>query len=146
MVKTNQFVSSLDSILSSSRRDLVIRHPYCYFPSPMRSSAWSTLKTHTHFTVLCQMYMQAMRTNIFPCRVQLSGIPICASSCLLQAGFLLVLFYNPEDDGNMFLQNISWHSLNYAALYPRIQNSSKPLLWEYQILHNKHISLIEYLA
>jgi hypothetical protein len=69
-----------------------------------------------------------------------------SSSCLIQAGFLLVFLYNPEDDSNMFLQNISWLSLDTQALYPTTQNSSKPLMSEYQILHNKHFSLNEYLA
>jgi hypothetical protein len=50
-----------------------------------------------------------------------------SSSCLLQAGFLLILLYNPEDDTDMFLQNIGWLSLGYKALYPRIWNSSTPL-------------------
>jgi hypothetical protein len=38
---------------------------------------------------------------------------------LLHAGFLLGLLYSPEDEGNMFLQNIGWLSMDYMALYPR---------------------------
>jgi hypothetical protein len=39
-------------------------------------------------------------------------------------GFLLGLFFDPEDGGDMFLQNVSRLSTDYAALYPRRQNSS----------------------
>jgi hypothetical protein len=34
-------------------------------------------------------------------------------------GFLLGLFFNHEDGGDIFLQNISWLSIDYTALYPR---------------------------
>jgi hypothetical protein len=34
-------------------------------------------------------------------------------------GFLLGLFFDPEDEGGMFLQSVSWLSTNYPALYPR---------------------------
>jgi hypothetical protein len=50
------------------------------------------------------------------------------------AGFLLGLCFDPEDGGDIFLQNIGWLSMDYMALCPRRQNSSKPLLWEPQIL------------
>jgi hypothetical protein len=31
----------------------------------------------------------------------------CSACYLLHAGFLLILFFNPEDGGVMFLQNVS---------------------------------------
>jgi hypothetical protein len=37
---------------------------------------------------------------------------------------LLGLFFDPEDGGNMFLQNVDWLLTDYTALYPRRQNSS----------------------
>jgi hypothetical protein len=37
---------------------------------------------------------------------------------------LLVLLFDPEDGGNMFLQNVGLLSPDYTALYPRSQNSS----------------------
>jgi hypothetical protein len=43
-------------------------------------------------------------------------------------GFLLGLFFNPEDGGNMFLQNVGLLSTNYTALYPRRWKSPKPPL------------------
>jgi hypothetical protein len=36
-----------------------------------------------------------------------------------RSGFLLGLFFNPEDGGDMFLQNISWLSMVYVVLYIR---------------------------
>jgi hypothetical protein len=35
------------------------------------------------------------------------------------AGFLLGLFFNPEDGGNIFLQNVGGLSTDYTALYTR---------------------------
>jgi hypothetical protein len=43
---------------------------------------------------------------------------------LLHAGFLLGLFFNPEDGGDMFCWYISWLSTDYSALHPSRQNSS----------------------
>jgi hypothetical protein len=39
----------------------------------------------------------------------------------LHAGFLLGLLFNSEDEGNMFLQNGGWLSMDYTALQPRRQ-------------------------
>jgi hypothetical protein len=47
------------------------------------------------------------------------SIKFSRASSLHHAGFLLGLFFYPEDGGNMFLQNISWFSVGYMALYPR---------------------------
>jgi hypothetical protein len=41
------------------------------------------------------------------------------------AGFVLGLFFDPEDEGDMFLRNVGWLLTAYMALYPRRQNSSK---------------------
>jgi hypothetical protein len=38
---------------------------------------------------------------------------------------LLGIFLDPEDDGDMFLWNIAWLSMDYTALYPRREISSK---------------------
>jgi hypothetical protein len=32
--------------------------------------------------------------------------------------------FDPEDGGDMFLRDISWHSTDYTALYPRRESSS----------------------
>jgi hypothetical protein len=52
----------------------------------------------------------------------------CSGCYLLHAGFLLSLFFDPEDEGNMSSQNVSWLSTNFTALYPRRKNSSLPQL------------------
>jgi hypothetical protein len=34
---------------------------------------------------------------------------------MLNVGFLLSLFFNPEDEINMFFRNVSWFSNDYAV-------------------------------
>jgi hypothetical protein len=47
------------------------------------------------------------------------------SSCyLLHAGFLIRLFFDPENVGDMFLRNVGSPPTEYTALHPRRQNSS----------------------
>jgi hypothetical protein len=48
-----------------------------------------------------------------------------SASYLLHASFLLGLLFDLQDGADMFLQNTGWLSVNYMALYPRKQNSSK---------------------
>jgi hypothetical protein len=43
----------------------------------------------------------------------------CLHACLL-----LGLSFDPEDGGDIFLQNVGGFSTDYTALYPRRQNSS----------------------
>jgi hypothetical protein len=38
---------------------------------------------------------------------------------MLHAGFLLGLFFDLEDGGNIFLQNVGYLLTDYTALYPR---------------------------
>jgi hypothetical protein len=47
--------------------------------------------------------------------------------CHLLSSWLL-LFFDPEDGGNIFLQNFGIFSTGYMALYPRRQNSSMQTL------------------
>jgi hypothetical protein len=51
------------------------------------------------------------RTNMTP---QSALLATC-----FDAGFLLALFFDPEDGGDVFLRNVWWLSTDYAALYPR---------------------------
>jgi hypothetical protein len=55
------------------------------------------------------------------CRLyfQVRIIRISSACYLLQAGFLFVLFFNPEDIGDIFLWNVVWLSADYTVLYPR---------------------------
>jgi hypothetical protein len=47
----------------------------------------------------------------------------------LHTGFLLGLFFDHEDGGNMVLQNISWLSVDYTALYPEDRTLHKNILY-----------------
>jgi hypothetical protein len=40
-------------------------------------------------------------------------------ACLLRAGFLLGLLFNPENGGDIFLRNITFFRADYMAVYPR---------------------------
>jgi hypothetical protein len=57
---------------------------------------------------------------------------------ILPLAFALVscsaYFFDSEDGGDMFLQNVGCHLTDYKALYPRRLYSSQPPLWEPQIL------------
>jgi hypothetical protein len=49
-----------------------------------------------------------------------------------RAGFLFLLFFDPEDGRNMSLRNVRWLSTDYTALHRR---NSYPRLWELLVLH-----------
>jgi hypothetical protein len=40
-----------------------------------------------------------------------------SSGYFLHAGFLLGLFFGPEDGGDMFLRNVGWFLKDYMVLY-----------------------------
>jgi hypothetical protein len=42
-----------------------------------------------------------------------------------RAGSLFGLFFDPEDGGDMLLQNVDWLSMDYTVFYPRRENSSE---------------------
>jgi hypothetical protein len=48
--------------------------------------------------------------------------------------FLLGLFFDSEDRGDIFLRNVGWLSTAYTTLKPRSEYSSWPPLWGPQIL------------
>jgi hypothetical protein len=52
--------------------------------------------------------------------------------------FLVQLIFNPEDGGDLFLQNIGSH-MNHVALYPRRWQHSYLLQWECQTLNRIHV-------
>jgi hypothetical protein len=54
-------------------------------------------------------------------RYMVSNMKMDDNICyLLHDGFLLGSLFYSEDGGDMFLQNVSWLSMDYTALYPRI--------------------------
>jgi hypothetical protein len=59
---------------------------------------------------------------------------------LLRVGFLLGLFFDPDDGSNTLLQNFRRFSTDYTALYPRRLNSwfviIRKLLYQLQRLYN----------
>jgi hypothetical protein len=44
---------------------------------------------------------------------------VCSACCLLYAGFLLGLLFDPEDRGDMFIRNVGWLQPDYTVLYGR---------------------------
>jgi hypothetical protein len=52
-----------------------------------------------------------------------SSVTVLLATCF-NAGFLLNLFCDPEDGGDMFPRKVGWHSTDYTALYPRRWYSS----------------------
>jgi hypothetical protein len=56
---------------------------------------------HTAFIFRVKEYEQALLATCF------------------HPGFLLGLFFDLEDGGDMFLRNIGWHSTDYTASYSR---------------------------
>jgi hypothetical protein len=58
-------------------------------------------------------------------------------SVRFQADVLLRLFFDPENGGDMFPQNVGWFLTAHTALYPRRQNSLCPPLWVPQIVINE---------
>jgi hypothetical protein len=75
------------------------------------------------FLVLTVVVMKSLVLwDIIPCSLS-KDILACY---LLHAGFLLRLFFDPEDGGKMFLQNVYQLSTHYMMFYPRRLGSSCP--------------------
>jgi hypothetical protein len=78
------------------------------------------LKIDRRFGGTCRFHLQGRR--ISQARNWRQGRWLVCSPP--KACFLLGLFFDPEDSGNMFLQNISWLSIDYTALHSRRWNPS----------------------
>jgi hypothetical protein len=73
----------------------------------------SPLKINWRFRGRCCLHLQGQRMS--------QARALLAACC--HAGFLLGLFFDPDDGGDMFLGNVCWLSVEYTTLYPRTQNS-----------------------
>jgi hypothetical protein len=62
-------------------------------------------------------------------------LPILVTYC--HAGFLLGLFFDPENEDHIFLRNVGWLSTHYAALYPKRRNS-----WQNYCSHTQSYFMI----
>jgi hypothetical protein len=81
-----------------------------YTASYPRRRYSSKLHSFVEFGILTAV---VMKSSIF---WDVIGSSAC---CLLHACFLLGLLFNPEDGGNIFLQNTGWLSLDYMAFCSR---------------------------
>jgi hypothetical protein len=72
--------------------------------------------------VICCHYVRASQTK--------SQHEAGSKQLLLHMGFLLGLFFDPQDGGYIFLRNVGELSTDYTALYPRRQNSSEEFLFK----------------
>jgi hypothetical protein len=80
----------------------------------------SPLKVNRRFGGTRRLYLQGRRIS----RARNQSESRWQAELFFHAGFLLGLFYDPEDGGDMFFRKVGWLSTGYAALYPRRQNSS----------------------
>jgi hypothetical protein len=61
---------------------------------------------------------------LHPSMPHLTQRSLRALATCFHAGFLLSLFFSPEDGSDMLLRNVGWLSTDYTALYPRRWYSS----------------------
>jgi hypothetical protein len=59
-----------------------------------------------------------MKPKVY-CRVEFEALIACSACYLHHVDFLLGLFSDPEDGGDMLLRYVSWLSTDYTALYSR---------------------------
>jgi hypothetical protein len=57
--------------------------------------------------------------DITPCSTVKVNRRFGGTYCLLYAGFLHGLLFNPEDEGDAFIRTVGSVSADYTALYPR---------------------------
>jgi hypothetical protein len=68
------------------------------------------LNVNRSFEGKCRPHLKGR--GIFKARRQSSAIYV------IHVGFLLVLFFETADVGDMFLRNVGWLSTDYTSLYP----------------------------
>jgi hypothetical protein len=87
---------------------------YVYFTIPCVFLISLLCKSFLHLTLL-SLFWSGRRV----CRIWGSHSGGCEEFYLLVYNFLLGLFFDPEDEGDIFLRNVGWLSTDYTALYPR---------------------------
>jgi hypothetical protein len=85
----------------------------------MRSVFWditpcSPLKVNRRFGGTCRLHLHGLRIS-----QAINQHKACSACYLLHTGYLLGLFFDDGDGGNMFLQNVGWPSTDYMVLCPR---------------------------
>jgi hypothetical protein len=80
----------------------------------------SPLRVNRRFGGTYRLHLQCRKTS----RAWNQSESRWQAELCFHAGFLLGLFFDPEDRGDMFLRNVGWLSTDYTALYHRIWYSS----------------------
>jgi hypothetical protein len=76
-----------------------------------------------------------MTKSYFMVRIRLTAQATSMFATCFHADFLLGLFFDPEDGGDMFLRNLCWLSTVYTALYPRWYNHRRKNFKSYIHVH-----------
>jgi hypothetical protein len=79
----------------------------------------SPVKGDRYFLETCCLHLQGRRLSQPLNSMNQTG----SACCLLHAGFLLGLLFDPENRDDMFLRNVGWLSTVYTALHPRRQHT-----------------------
>jgi hypothetical protein len=92
-------------------------------PSSWGITLCSPLKVNRRFGGTYRLHLQGRRIsrarNQRKIRWQAALVAI-----YFHSGFLVGLFFDPEDGGDMFIRNGSWLSTDYKSLYPRREDCS----------------------
>jgi hypothetical protein len=75
----------------------------------------SPLKVSPRFGGTCRLHLQSWRVS----QARNQHEAARKKKSLFQANFFLVLLFDPEDRGDIFLRIIVWHSTDYMPLYPK---------------------------